>query len=823
MLAGARLALAATGEQREIRRRVDGEKARGKVYVSDPADAPPGVQVQQGPRGGLFYAVGAVFNRAKPGAVAKQKPAPKGRAGAKPKATPKPKPEKPAKRKPGEPFSGAGDERLPQRIRNESEANRAKWVSVFNGTLRKGGSEADAVAAANSTLPKRNAKPASTKPPRRKVGEPFGGATDPNLPNRIQAESPTVRAQWVSAFNANLARGSEADAVAAANRVLPDRRQPKPDRTPTPRRGTKGATDVGEMTIDCEHLAGEKCAMCETAMAAPMMDHYQPFGGATSFDEIDKWRASQKVREDVDALADSFEAITRNVWANEMLSLAEKAAAIASAAADLKARLGEPVDDAEMLDEEADDDGEKSVRPLSRLRRLFVGEKAAPTKSEGGVAYRAGDYADVADESKPSTWKLRLAEGRPGNVTVAQVARAITALQPGGFRGQKVELGSSKSTVVSRISSAIDRAKGDDASKANLRKRLAGVKEFEWRESPLGTFTAFKDDVTDEWRWLAVFSNRFEDREGETFSEEAHREFEAYVDRTGDYPELRLWHVPGSRLGVADEIAYDDRGFMLAAGRYDAGQERAAKALADAGPLGVSHGYMYRPSDLVGGVFRRYRSFEISPLPMSAAANQLTGYHAGAEDDTMPMRPEKRAFLDRILGAEKAKAVEDAIGELADKAAAEGIAYKDLAEMLEPVAAGTNPPAQPAATGQAPTATSPAAGDGEATKEAILASVKAALEPITVAINGINAKLEAQAGEISSMKEASGNANLWRPRAQPGAKAASASGDNVVDPRDGSVSDAQAGAREGGHMDYYLSVMGIGGKADDKTPAGAQP
>lgn len=102
----------------------------------------------------------------------------------------------------------------------------------------------------------------------------------------------------------------------------------------------------------------------------------------------------------------------------------------------------------------------------------------AVTKTDGGVDYRASDYADVSDPEKPSTWKLRISEGSAGNVTVAQVARAITALQPGGFRGNRVDLGDRKAAVISKLSVAINKSNGDDTQKANLRKRLTAVKEI---------------------------------------------------------------------------------------------------------------------------------------------------------------------------------------------------------------------------------------------------------------------------------------------------------------------------------------------------------
>lgn len=64
------------------------------------------------------------------------------------------------------------------------------------------------------------------------------------------------------------------------------------------------------------------------------------------------------------------------------------------------------------------------------------------TKTEDGVEYPASAYLYVPDPDKPSTWKLRYKEYVDGRlqVTRAQLGRAATALSPGGFRGNRVEL-----------------------------------------------------------------------------------------------------------------------------------------------------------------------------------------------------------------------------------------------------------------------------------------------------------------------------------------------------------------------------------------------
>lgn len=82
-----------------------------------------------------------------------------------------------------------------------------------------------------------------------------------------------------------------------------------------------------------------------------------------------------------------------------------------------------------------------TVSQMEAVREAAV-RVAEVTKTDDGQEYTASDYLYVPDPDEPSTWKLRIAEYVDGKkqVTAAQVGRAIAALSPGGFRGNRVEL-----------------------------------------------------------------------------------------------------------------------------------------------------------------------------------------------------------------------------------------------------------------------------------------------------------------------------------------------------------------------------------------------
>lgn len=77
----------------------------------------------------------------------------------------KPETKKPEKRAVGQPFNSFDDPSIPLKVRQENEQVKRDWVLTFNVELKKGGSEADAIAAANEKLPDRK-KPKPVKAPR---------------------------------------------------------------------------------------------------------------------------------------------------------------------------------------------------------------------------------------------------------------------------------------------------------------------------------------------------------------------------------------------------------------------------------------------------------------------------------------------------------------------------------------------------------------------------------------------------------------------------------------------------------------------------------
>lgn len=132
--------------------------------------------------------------------------------------------------------------------------------------------------------------------------------------------------------------------------------------------------------------------------------------------------------------------------------------------------------------------------------------------------------------------------------------------------------------------------------------------------SSAASFALFRDK-SGALRWLGIVSNNYEDREKEILSEESHKEYADWVERTGEYPPLRLWHLPGSDIGITDWVDYHD-GFLVASGTVNPNvQMETVKAIGGAG-IGMSIGFAYKSEWVKGGVFSKYRATELSVLPV---------------------------------------------------------------------------------------------------------------------------------------------------------------------------------------------------------------
>lgn len=429
---------------------------------------------------------------------------------------------------------------------------------------------------------------------------------------------------------------------------------------------------------------------------------YRPFGGAETWDDLDEYLEAEAMDQAVRQSTWEFSQMVNNVLGDETLDLESKSDLIM----DLANALPDRVQDVQGKDVITDTPEDENGTFTQKIRAFL---KAKPMKTVDGKKHGAEDFADVPDPEKPSTWKLPIFDE-------SHISAAITALQPGGFRGQRVEIGSSKSKVVRRIRSAINsRVSGDDAKK-RLRDRLAKVKALE-----ASTFHTFKDR-DGSWRWFGWVTNKWRDRDrvaapehgGEILMEEAHKEFEAWIDQdpAKRMPELWAWHTKGTaHEHRADWLTYAD-GFLMASGPLTEDEAKAIERIKEYYDLGMSHGFYALDKDRKNAVITKYRTFEQSYLPVDAAANPWTDFVTiEKEQQQMGLSRKKREFLSRLAGDDFVAEVEMETEGKAEALTEAGVDFKEGEEAAVEAEATTE------AAAEAEPAEAPAETQAEASPE----------------------------------------------------------------------------------------------------------
>lgn len=251
----------------------------------------------------------------------------------------------------------------------------------------------------------------------------------------------------------------------------------------------------------------------------------------------------------------------------------------------------------------------------------------------------------------------------------------------------------------------------------------------------------YKDAATGAYRWLAVFSNKYRDRDNppEIIASEAHKDFVRAVN-AGEWPmpEYRLWHI-AAPIGRADFMAYHDAGFSVASGTLNKGMDRLAEMMlaapyrwANSHGMPVSEIRRDDPADK--SIITRYRSKEITALPEWAAANELTLNFVGG-DEMAGFTDKDRERL-RQMFPDKADEVEKLLTEVGEKAEAAGVQSKEAT------------PAPEANKDEAPAAQTDASAAPPTRQE-----VADVLTPLAEAVRSLAEKLDALSGEVKALKE----------------------------------------------------------------------
>lgn len=192
-------------------------------------------------------------------------------------------------------------------------------------------------------------------------------------------------------------------------------------------------------------------------------------------------------------------------------------------------------------------------------------------------------------------------------------------------------------------------------------------------------------DLTGAYRWFAWVSNKWVDREGEILTDAAHKDYIQFLDANPDKaPELWLWHTPGTAYEKQADWWDYNNGFLVFSGLLtDTEAQPYVNKTVTAEPIGVSHGF-YKLAG-TGKYITKYRTFEISPLPLDRAANSHTAFYLMMEEkmEEKQFEPRRRQFLVERLGEDHVKRLEEATEDRAKVLTEIGADWKELNDAYE--------------------------------------------------------------------------------------------------------------------------------------------
>lgn len=386
-----------------------------------------------------------------------------------------------------------------------------------------------------------------------------------------------------------------------------------------------------------------------------------------------------------------------------------------------KARLYPVLEDSEVEEDEDEMETEGCKKPKKKDNEdITPNYTFIATVTPNGVHVYPGEPVDekAARREDVSPAERRRAEEEYGDVEYADEANkkypidtekhiraawSYINMPRNSSKYPAEKVASIKRKIVSAWKKKIDPAGPPQASKKDLLGKLRDIGEAikSW----------FKDEPEDEtgltvWKegniywWMARYSNKFRDDDNpkEIIASDSHKRFvELVKEGKAPMPELWGWHKKNWKVGNAHGVAYDEVGFAVAIGTFDAGRDEVAEALMKSKePIKVSHGMpisTIKRDEVDPTIIVEHETREISFLPAWAAANKLTGFvvlNLESKEESMAIPDETKLEWISKLGIkpETLKSLEEANAADADKAISEGLESKETE---------VTPEAQPAA------------------------------------------------------------------------------------------------------------------------------
>lgn len=219
---------------------------------------------------------------------------------------------------------------------------------------------------------------------------------------------------------------------------------------------------------------------------------------------------------------------------------------------------------------------------------------------------------------------------------------------------------------------------------------LKAAREHGIGESPIW----IRKDATGGWRAILWPTNNFRDRDGETVSDSANREYVEWVSKNMDVaPVFAQWHIPGTaRTHQMDFVGYEN-GFVIQSCPLTESEAVALLKMQEQVDIGLSIGAIgWKNADVI----TKYRQYEVSDLPLEKASNPFTEFQVfEKEADNM----DTKEYLSGFLGEELAEKLIKKAGLKQEQLRKAGVTEKEAQD--EPVV--TDPETPPETAEATPT------------------------------------------------------------------------------------------------------------------------
>lgn len=379
----------------------------------------------------------------------------------------------------------------------------------------------------------------------------------------------------------------------------------------------------------------------------------------TDFEELDADREAAEKAEHIRETARDAQHLLSNIVHHPMLDPSEKEEKIKKVGTDFASRLSSYVSE-----EEKECECEVDEKALD----IVEAEMWDRIGGEDSILFRIKAKISVASRNDLPDSDFAYIE--PGGTKDDSGKTA-----PRSLRHYPIQDEAHVRNALSRIAQAIKRGgkSAEIAKKAQSNVRDAAKK--------FGIGKAGKDmkngilvekDTEGTYRWIGWVTNNFRDREKEIISEDAHKEFIEYLNTHPEQaPEFWTWHTKGTaRQSKADVWLYH-KGFVIMSGPLtDIEAYRLMKAISE-DDIGMSHGFIGWKDPKDPTVITKYRSYEVSDLPIKFAANPWTSIEATIKE-VSSMSNDKLEYLKKLtsdeyvegllLEAEDAKTLLDDLG-----------------------------------------------------------------------------------------------------------------------------------------------------------------